>query len=317
MNLPMLNTLLVTNDLEVIQDAPLERLAYPDVKWFWVDFDRPTTAEGELLNTHFHFHPLAIEDCFQRLQRPKVDYYEGYNFFVLHALNPDSLIPEELDLFVGHNFLVTVHLLPSREIEIVRERKFNQEIALAKGPMYICYLIMDKIVDDYFPSIEQIEDQISQIEILKPGPNFIEDLYEMRSQLLALRHIILPMRELLYRVLNSERLVIPKEERLYFRDVDDHLLKLVEMIESNREITADMRDSFVSLNSNRMNTIMKTLTIIASIFIPLTFIVGIYGMNFEFLPEITWRYGYFMVWGVMLTVAAGMLIWFKTKGWFK
>jgi magnesium transporter len=313
----VLNTLLVTTDLKVIQDAPLERLAAPDVKWFWVDFDRPTPEEGELLKTYFHFHPLAIEDCFQLLQRPKVDYYEGYNFFVLHALNPDSLTPEELDLFVGHNFLATVHLLPSRETEIVRERKFDQENALVKGPMYICYLIMDKIVDDYFPIIEHIEDQINQIEILKPGPNFIEDLYEMRSQLLALRHIIVPMRELLYRVLNSERLAIPKEERLYFLDVDDHLLKLVEMIESNREITADMRDSFVSLNSNRMNTIMKTLTIIASIFIPLTFIVGIYGMNFEFMPEITWRYGYFMVWGVMLIVAIGMLIWFKMKGWFK
>jgi magnesium transporter len=176
---------------------------------------------------------------------------------------------------------------------------------------------MDKIVDDYFPSIEQIEDQINQIEILKPGPNFIEALYEMRSQLLALRHIIMPMRELLYRVLNSERLVIPKEERLYFRDVDDHLLKLGEMIESNREITADMRDSFVSLNSNRMNTIMTTLTIIASIFIPLTFIVGVYGMNFDYMPELTWHWSYFAVWGGMLGIAAGMLIWFKMKGWFK
>jgi len=313
----MLRSLLVTNDLKVIKDVPLERLSETDVKWFWVDFDNPGTIEAELLKTHFDFHPLAIEDCFQLLHRPKVDYYEGYNFYVLHNLNPDSLTPEEVDLFVGHNFIVTVHLSPSREIETVRERKLELETTLSKGPIYLCYLIMDKIVDDYFPSIEKIEDQVDQIEIIKPGPNFIEDLYAIRSRLLALRHIVVPMRELLYRILNSEQLDIPKEERLYFRDIDDHLLKQSEVIESNREVTADLRDSYVSLNSNRMNTIMKTLTIIASIFIPLTFIVGVYGMNFDYMPELTWRWGYFMVWGGMLGVAAGMLIGFKLKGWFK
>jgi magnesium transporter len=313
----MLRSLMVTNDLKLINDVTLERLAEPDVKWFWVDFDRPTAEEAELLKTHFAFHPLAIEDCFQLLQRPKLDYYGDYNFFVLHNLNPDSLTPEELDLFVGHNFLVTVHLLPSREIEIVRERKIGQEITLAKGPLYLCYLIMDKIVDDYFPAIEKIEEQVDKAEVIKPGPNFIEDLYAIRSRLHDLRHIVVPMRELLYRILNSERLEIAPEERFYFRDIDDHLLKQSEAIEANREVTADLRDSYVSLNSNRMNTIMKTLTIVASIFIPLTFIVGVYGMNFDYMPELTWHWGYFMAWGVMLGVAAGMLIGFKTKGWFK
>jgi len=313
----MLHTLLVTNDLQIIKDVPLERLDHTDVKWFWVDFDCPTPEEGNLLTTHFNFHPLAIEDCFHLLQRPKVDYYEGYNFFVLHNLNPDTLTPEEVDLFVGYNFLVTIHLLPSRAIEIVRERKLEMDTTLAKGPIHLYYLIMDKIVDEYFPSIEKIEDQVDQFEILKPGPNFIEDLYELRSRLLALRHIVIPMRELLYRILNSERLEIAREDRLYFRDIDDHLLKQSEVIESNREVTADLRDSFVSLNSNRMNTIMKTLTIVASIFIPLTFIVGVYGMNFDYMPELTWHWGYFGVWAVMLGIAFGMLIGFKMKGWFK
>ena len=313
----MLHTLLVTNDLQIIKDVPLERLDHTDVKWFWVDFDCPTPEEGHLLTTHFNFHPLAIEDCFHLLQRPKVDYYEGYNFFVLHNLNPDTLTPEEVDLFVGYNFLVTIHLLPSRAIEIVRERKLEMDTTLAKGPIHLYYLIMDKIVDEYFPSIEKIEDLVDQFEILKPGPNFIEDLYELRSRLLALRHIVIPMRELLYRILNSERLEIAREDRLYFRDIDDHLLKQSEVIESNREVTADLRDSFVSLNSNRMNTIMKTLTIVASIFIPLTFIVGVYGMNFDYMPELTWHWGYFGVWAVMLGIAFGMLIGFKMKGWFK
>jgi magnesium transporter len=317
MCLPMLRTLLVTNDLEVIQDIPLDHLNSADVKWYWVDFDNPTEEERNLLRTHFDFHPLAVEDCFQNLQRPKVDYYEGYNFFVVHNLNPATLEPEEVDLFVGHNFLVTVHLLPSREIDAVRERKLHKENTLLKGPIYICYLIMDKIVDYYFPSIEKIEDEVDQIEVVRPGPNFIEDLYELRNRLLDLRHIVVPMRELLYRILNSERLDIPQEERLYFRDIDDHLLKQSELIESNREVTADLRDSYVSLNTNRMNIIMTTLTIVATIFIPLTFIVGVYGMNFDYMPELRWQWGYFGIWGIMIAIAVGMLIGFKMKGWFK
>jgi magnesium transporter len=317
MYLPMLSTLLVTNDLKVIKDISFERLKETDVNWYWVDLDNPTCEESDLLKNHFSFHHLAIEDCLQLLQRPKVDYYEDYNFFILNYLNPNTLIPEELDLFVGHNYLVTVHLMPSQEIETVRDYKFGLETTLIKGPMYLFYLIMDKIVDSYFPSIEKIEDQVNKIEIVKPGPNFIEELYEIRSRLLNLNRVVLPMRELIYRILNSERQVISKDERFYFRDIDDHLLKQSVIIESNREITADLRDSYISLNSNRMNTIMKTLTVISSIFIPLTFIVGIYGMNFDYMPELTYRWGYFTVWGIMLGIGSGMLIGFKMKGWFK
>jgi magnesium Mg(2+) and cobalt Co(2+) transport protein (corA) len=291
-------------------------MAAADVKWFWTDFDQPTSAEAEFLKTHFTFHHLAIEDCFHWLQRPKLDYYGDHNFFVLHNLNPDTLTPEEVDLFVSQRYIVSVHLLPSREIEAVRDRKFALETTLAKGPLYLGYLIMDKIVDNYFPAIEKIEEEVDEFELIKPGPNFIEDLYDIRARLLNLRHIVVPMRELLYRILYSERLEIPPEERLYFRDIDDHLLKQTEVIEANREITADLRDSYVSVNSNRMNTIMKTLTIVATIFIPLTFIVGVYGMNFDYIPELSWHFGYFVIWGVMLGVAAGMLIGFKLKGWF-
>lgn len=313
----MIHTLLVTNDLKIIRDVPLERSAETDIKWFWVDFDRPSAQEGEMLKTFFNFHPLAIEDCFQFLQRPKVDYFEGYNFFVLQNINPDSLTPDEIDLFVGPNYLISFHLSTSAEIDIIRQQKIGLEATLIKGPMYLAYLIMDQIVDDYFPIIYKIEDKMNTMDSLKTHPNFIGDLYLLRDQLLTLRRTIIPMREMLYRILNSDQLVILEEQRLYFKDVDDHLLKLSEMIESNREITADIRDSYISLNSNRMNTIMTTLTIIASIFIPLTFIVGVYGMNFEYMPELSWHYGYFTVWGIMLGITVGMLIGFKMKGWFK
>ncbi|MBM7585510.1 magnesium transporter [Bacillus pakistanensis] len=313
----MLRTFAVTNELKLVNDLPMNRLFDSDIKWFWVDFETPSEEEAILLKTHFSFHPLAIEDCLHFLQRPKLDYFEGYDFFVLHTLNQDSLTSEEVDVFVGENFIVTFHLMPSPEIELVRQRLIGDQNDLAKGALYVFYLIMDKIVDEYFPSIYKIEDNLSEIEMKDANQNLIEDVFEIRSQLLKLRRTVFPMRELLYRVLNSERVVIPKEERVYFMDIYDHLLKLSEMIESNREMTTDVRDSYLSINSHRMNNIMKTLTVMTSIFIPLTFIASIYGMNFEYIPELSWRWGYFSVLGVMVLVGSSMLIGLWYKGWFK
>jgi magnesium transporter len=313
----MIRTFAITNELNLINDLPLDRLSDSNIKWYWVDFDAPSEEEAMLLKTHYNFHPLAIEDCLHFLQRPKLDYYEGYDFFVLHTLNQSSLTPDEIDLFVGKNYIVTFHLTPSSEIEMVQKRLLSDKNALRKGAMYTFYLIMDKIVDEYFPNLYQLEDSLNEIEAKDAYQDVMKDVYEIRSKLLKLRRSIFPMRELLYRMLNSERLIIPKEERVYFMDIYDHLLKLSEMIESNREMTADIRDSYISINSNRMNSIMKTLTVMTSVFIPLTFIASIYGMNFEYMPELSWRWGYFTVLAVMLVVGSSMLIWLWRKGWFK
>jgi magnesium transporter len=313
----MIRTIAVTEDLRLLRDAPLSRLSGSDIKWFWVDFESPTEDEALLLSTHFHFHPLAIEDCLHLLQRPKLDYYEGYDFFVLHTLNQKTLAPEELDIFLGHNFIVSFHSLQSLEVEMVRQRLYSDESSLDRGSKYVFYQLMDKIVDEYFPSIYQIEDNLNELETKEAEDNLIEEVYGIRSQLLKLRRTVFPMRELMYRILNSERVIIPKDDRVYFMDIYDHLLKLSEMIESNREMTADIRDSYISINSNRMNEIMKTLTVMTSVFIPLTFIASIYGMNFENMPELSYRYGYYVVLTVMFIVGSLMIIWLWRKGWFK
>jgi magnesium transporter len=313
----MIRTIAVTEDLRLLRDAPLSRLSGSDIKWFWVDFESPTEDEALLLSTHFHFHPLAIEDCLHLLQRPKLDYYEGYDFFVLHTLNQKTLAPEELDIFLGHNFIVSFHSLQSLEVEMVRQRLYSDESSLDRGSKYVFYQLMDKIVDEYFPSIYQIEDNLNELETKEAEDNLIEEVYGIRSQLLKLRRTVFPMRELMYRILNSERVIIPKDDRVYFMDIYDHLLKLSEMIESNREMTADIRDSYISINSNRMNEIMKTLTVMTSVFIPLTFIASIYGMNFENMPELSYRYGYYVVLTVMFIVGSFMIIWLWRKGWFK
>jgi magnesium transporter len=313
----MIRTIAVTEDLRLLRDAPLSRLTGSDIKWYWVDFESPTEDEALLLSTHFHFHPLAIEDCLHLLQRPKLDYYEGYDFFVLHTLNQKTLAPEELDIFLGHNFIVSFHSLQSLEVEMVRQRLYSDESSLDKGSKYVFYQLMDKIVDEYFPSIYQIEDNLNELETKEAEDNLIEEVYGIRSQLLKLRRTVFPMRELMYRILNSERVIIPKDDRVYFMDIYDHLLKLSEMIESNREMTSDIRDSYISINSNRMNEIMKTLTVMTSVFIPLTFIASIYGMNFENMPELSYRYGYYVVLTVMFIVGSFMIIWLWRKGWFK
>ncbi|SFA80702.1 MULTISPECIES: magnesium/cobalt transporter CorA [unclassified Bacillus (in: firmicutes)] len=313
----MIRTIAVTNDLRVINDLPISELANLDLMWYWVDFNVPTEEESLLLKTHFKFHPLAIEDCLHYFQRPKLDYNEGYDFFVLHSLNQNTLTAEEVDIFVGQNFIVTFHLQPSPEMELVRQKLYKDEKILKKGSLYFFYLIMDKIVDGYFPSVYKIEDSLNEMEVTDGKQEGIQGLFEIRNQLLKLRRTILPMRELVYRILNSEKLVVPKNERAYFMHLYDHLLKLSEMVETNREMTSDIRDNYISLTSNRMNSIMKTLTVMTSFFIPLTFIASIYGMNFEYMPELHWRWGYFCVLGVMFVVGSTMLFWLWRKGWFK
>jgi magnesium transporter len=316
----MIRSLAVTFELEVIRDIPLTQLEEDRVKWYWVDFNVPSEEEARLLEDHFHFHPLAVDDCFHLLQRPKLDHYEDFHFFVLHAINPETLGAEEVDIFLGTNYIVTYHTQLSREIEDAWGRIAEQKKGVDKGHIYATYLIMDKLVDQYFPSIYQIEEELNEIEgsmnseALQP---LMDDIFEIRSKLLKLRRTIIPMRDLLYRIINSDRIEGLKGLLLYFTDIHDHLLKLSEMIEANRDLTADIRDSYTSINSNRMNTIMKTLTVMTSIFIPLTFIASIYGMNFEHMPELAWDIGYYVVLLVMLVVGTSMILWLWRKGWFK
>ncbi|MFD0716913.1 magnesium/cobalt transporter CorA [Paenibacillus sp. GCM10027626] len=316
----MIRTMAVTSDLKVIQCTNIPELDESNIKWFWVDFNSPTEEELKLLETHFHFHPLAIEDCLHLLQRPKLDHYDEVHFFVVHATNQKTLDAEEVDIFLGENFIVSFHFNKSIEIDEAWHRIIEQKNASEKGHVFVAYLIMDKLVDNYFPSLYQIEDQLNKIEDNVKNesiPELMDQVFDIRSNLHKIRKTVLPMRDLLYRVINSEKIDGVKNQLAYFTDIHDHLMKLSEMIESNREMTADMRDSYMSINSNRMNTIMKTLTVMTSVFIPLTFIASIYGMNFEFMPELTWRWGYFGVLGIMFTVGSGMLLLLWRKGWFK
>lgn len=315
----MIYTLAITEKLKLVKEIPIEELKSKYIIWFWIDFQDPTEEEVRILSDYFNFHSLAIEDCTQALQRPKVDYYDEYNFFVIHALNKETLDPEEIDLFIGGNYIISYHSKPSPEIEDVLGKLKADKNVWRQGHIYIAYLIMDNIVDEYFPAIYRIEDYIHELDNNLEGKKIqtlIDDIFDVRGSLLKLRRTINQMRELLYRILNSSHLQDFRENKLYFEDIYDHLLRLAEIVESSREMTSDMRDSYLSVNSNRMNTIMMILTVVTTVFIPLTFISGIYGMNFRYMPELEWRYGYFVVLGFMSVLAFIMILWFKYKGWF-
>lgn len=321
---PMINFLGVTNDNHLEKNIAINQAVLADYKWFWVDFSEPTDEELQHLADTFHFHPLAIEDCVHEFQRPKLDYYKSYTFYVTHILKEEHgcIIKDELDFFVGENCIVTFHKVPSEEVSKVWSKFLAQESLTGWDPYYIFYEILDKIVDNYFPLIYKIEDELEKMieNTNKHSMNHLmNDLFETRNMLLNLLHSVNPMRDLLYRMLNSHHLNVNRisERREYFSDIYDHLLKLSEMVMTNREVTADIRDSYLSLNSHQTNNVMKLLTIITSIFAPLTFIAGIYGMNFENMPELSWKYGYVFSLGLMVLIGAAMLLWFRRKGWFK
>jgi magnesium transporter len=316
----VLRIMAITDDQELLEDIPIQNLMDRNIKWFWVDFDCPTEEESLLLDSYFHFHPLAIEDCMFLLQRPKVDHYDDTHFFVIHSIHPDTLKAEEINLFLGPRGIVTYHTTTSQEIDEAWKRIQDAPVYKEKDHNYVAYLIIDKLVDNYFPTLYRIEDHLNELEEEGETNGNIQEMtehvYDIRADLLRLRRTVIPMKDLLYRIINSDKISGIKDQHAYFTDIHDHLLKLTEMVESNREMTADLRDSFNSLRSNRMNSIMKTLTVITTIFMPLTFIAGVYGMNFVNMPEVEWHYGYFIVIGVMLVLGFGMYLWFKRKGWF-
>lgn len=316
----MIRTVAINENKELIRDLSVPEVVAGNFLWYWIDFHPTKDEEVEYLRTPLNFHPLAIEDCLHHLQRPKLDYYEDHTFFVVQALNPAGFSREEVDFFLGENYIVSFHYKTSSEIDEVWE-KFTQTKNVAYwNPSLILYNILDNMVDNYFPPVYQIEDILNEIDENSQGRSMevlLEDLFDTRHHLLALRHTVNPMRDLVYRILNSQRLPDILERKEYFADIHDHLLKLSEMIEANRELTTDIRDSYISLNSHQTNHVMKVMTLFTTIFMPLTFIAGVYGMNFKYMPELNFKYGYYVTLSIMFTVGIGMSLWFRKKGWFK
>ncbi|MFB1081296.1 magnesium/cobalt transporter CorA [Jeotgalibacillus sp. JSM ZJ347] len=293
-----------------------------ELRWMWVDFSQPTDREGKELSRTFSFHPLAIEDCVEKgYQRPKFDSYHQYIFLVLHHLSKDTYEAEEIDVFVNDKLIVTWHYEQLKMIDELWDRQLSGEgLPGEHHPIGLLHSILDMTVDDYFPSVYGIEDVLNRIEE-KTDENSSHDLmdrlFDVRHDMQKLRRSLVPTRDLLYRLLNGTNVALTRDQQLYFSDVYDHVIKLTEMLESYREFSSDIRDNYISVSSDKMNNIMMTLTVITTIFMPLSFLAGLYGMNFVYIPELEFQYGYFVLLGVMVFIAIVMFIVFRQIGWLQ
>jgi len=289
----------------------------------WVDIQKPTQEEMAFLEKHFLFHPLAIEDSMTTIQRPKIDKYDNYLFIVLHAAtlapHKDKATSLELDTFVGENYIVTVHSKPIPSVTSTWERCLKNTGLMAQGAAHLFYFLADALVDNYFPILEKLDREIQKVEdsvFSNTTSQTLSKIFELKENVFTLRKILGPQREAMNILARGGYLpIIPAKLSIYFRDVSDLLARINDNLDGQRDMLASALDGYVSTTSRKLNEIMKVLTIIATIMMPLTLISGIYGMNFKFMPELTWRYGYLAIIGVMLAIAIGMLMFFKKKKW--
>jgi magnesium transporter len=290
----------------------------------WIDIDGiHDTALIERVGAHFGFHPLVLEDVVTPDQRPKLEDYTDYLFVTLKML---TLVPgeqevkiEEISILVGANYLITVQETEGDCFEPVRERIRRGKERLRKaGPDYLMYALIDAIVDNYFAVLETLGERFELLQesvITQPDPKTLQTLHRMKSELIYVRKSVWPLRDVINGLQRSESKLISRTTEVYLRDVHDHTIQVIDTIETFRDMLSSMLDIYLSSVSNRLNAVMKVLTIIATIFIPLTFIAGVYGMNFEFMPELHWRWGYPAIMGLMFAMGLGMLYWFRRKDW--
>jgi len=287
----------------------------------WVDFEAASANEITILSRDFNFHPLAIEDCVAETLLPKIDDFGDYLFLVLHgsrAVEERAFDTAEINFFLGENYLVTYHDAPSRSILRTKERWTKMSPTLVQGADFLLHDILDGMIDNYFPILDRFDEVMGQIEsdVLKnPTQATLNRIFGIRRDVLHLRRVTAPQRDLLYRLSRDPFRVISRKAAIYYRDVYDHLIRISDLSESYRDAISGALEVYLSVASNRLNEIMKVLTIFTATLMPLTLITGIYGMNFENMPEIHSRYGYYAVLCGMLMVMIGMFTYFRVKKW--
>lgn len=318
---------------------------------FWIDLESPSDAEIHQLQDVFDFHPLCIEDCMSYSNAPKLDEFDEYLFLVTHEPELDresgELIRPEIDFFLGKNYLVSVHHHASPSVEKNKSRcqsqlYFHQSWKYKKGTKgksavadnvmfrnsdFILHSILDIIVDSYFPLVDHLDQHIDKLEerVLsgKPARTDLNQIILIRRQLAAFRRTASPQRDVIGRLIHSGNSAISPTSQIYFRDIYDHLIRVNEAIESYRDMIGGIFDAYYSILSNQLNenslhvnAIMQRLTIITTIFMPLSFIAGVYGMNFDNMPELKWQYGYLFSIMLMIFVSVTMYFFFRMKRWF-
>ncbi len=281
------------------------------------------TSDIELLGKHFRLHPLIQEDIVTTNQRPKIDEYPDYLFIVfkmLHYDDENELITEHVSLVLGKDYVLTFQEADGDVFDDIRDR-IEHEKGRIRGANadYLMFALLDAVVDNYFSVIEFIGNKIESIEDQlfedKTEEDITQDIQDLKKEILKIRRATMPLREVISRLEKIESPLVDERTHKYIRDLYDHIIQVSESVEIYREMIWGLMDMYMTTISNRMNEVMKVLTIMASIFIPLTFMAGIYGMNFDYIPELHFKYGYFYLWGLMIIVFFAMIWYFKRKKW--
>jgi magnesium transporter len=275
---------------------------------------------GEALN----IHPLSLEDILDTSHPMKIEFYDNYIFTILKLLNYDetskSVNIEHIGIVLGNGFVAVFQEIEDDTFSAVKERIVSGKGKIIRsGADYLFYSLIDFIVDNYLHELDKISDDIEVIEdelISNPQPSIAKKIHSLKTTLIELKKSFKPLASIVRTIEIEETTLLQKETYLYFRDLYDHIGNVLDMLESNREILTSLLEIFMTANSQKLNEVMKVLTIIATIFIPLTFIAGIYGMNFRFMPELEWRWGYPMILAFMFALGLYMLYYFKRKKWF-
>jgi magnesium transporter len=291
----------------------------------WINIDGVHDMEViEKLGHHFLVHPLTLEDAVNTSQRPKVEEFDDYIYVVLKMLQYDEdterVSAEQVSLVLGHNFLVSFQEVEGDVFAGVRDRIRKGRGRIRNGGSdYLAYALIDCVVDHYFVVLEHLGERIEALESklydADGSTDLLRDTFNLKQEMIYLRKQIWPLRETLSRFHKTDHPLIQDKNRVFFADVYDHLVQGLEVIESLRDVLSSLHVLYISITGQRMNEIMKVLTIIATIFIPITFVAGIYGMNFDVMPELKWRWGYVAVWGIFGVITAGMLLYFKRHKW--
>ncbi len=290
----------------------------------WINLNGIHQVENlESLGDCYHLHPLVLEDIINPDQRPKVEDYDDYLFIILKMLHlkekTDDLFTEQVSIVLGKNFVISFQEDDQDTFDPVRQRlKVGKGRLRGEGADFLAYTLLDLVVDHYFVILERLGEIIEDLEdelVGNPTPVTLNRIHRLKRDMIILRKSVWPLREVVSQLERRESPLIKDSTNLYLKDLYDHVIQVIDNIETFRDILAGMLDIYLSSLSNRLNEVMKVLTMIATIFIPLTFIAGVYGMNFKHMPELEWPWGYYSALSAMALVSLGMILYFRKKGW--
>ena len=291
--------------------------------FLWVDMEAPAPEETNFLADGFGFHPVAVEACREVTSQPLAHGFDDYLFMVIHAVNIQTKGLEvdtlEVDIFWGKQFVLTYHQVPVKSIAEIRDQcEKDGERLLSRGAAFFMHAVVDKIIDNFAPTLERIEYLLEELEIQifrNPTNRLLHDLLDLKQTVLYLGRVAGAQRDVVGRIVRGEFGPVTKQAMAYWLEAYDHLLRMVYTVENQRDIITTARETYMSVVTNRTNEVIKVLTIIATVFMPITFIASLYGMNFKFMPEIAWKWGYPAALLLMVVITAWMVWFFRRRKW--